>query len=156
MWESGRWNDIKGEQLKFNLLICTVKGNHSVITKFSGKRKQNNSLFLQDGFDNRLCNHKAVWVHHAILSTDLSCAYKNRGYWAAFPSNICRKTGDFKNLTNNVVPDLFSDWDGPHSIRRDKPGEDGHGIFLYAWKRQSRSSLLQLLQRMQINSGARE
>lgn len=39
---------------------------------------------------------------------------------------------DFKNLTNNVVPDLFSDGDGPHSIRRDKPGEDGHRILLYA------------------------
>lgn len=42
------------------------------------------------------------------------------------------KTGDFKHLTNNVVPDLFSDRDGPHSIRGDKPGEDGHRIFLYA------------------------
>lgn len=30
------------------------------------------SLLLQDGEDYRLCNDKAVWVHHAVLATYLS------------------------------------------------------------------------------------
>lgn len=36
-------------------------------------KMKRNSLLLQDGEYYQLCNDKAVWVHHAILSTYLSC-----------------------------------------------------------------------------------
>lgn len=99
-----------------------------------GDRKEKNSLILQDGVDHCLCNDKAVWVHHAILSTNLSC--KSRERWAQNCILIEKTTADKKQpLTDDVVPDLLSDGDRPHSVGRDEPGEDGHGVFLYTWKR---------------------
>lgn len=74
---SARGQRTKREQLKLNLLQNTREPCREA-NNFSGERKEKNSLILQDGFDHCLCNDKAVGVHHAILSTNLSCTYKSR------------------------------------------------------------------------------
>lgn len=44
----------------------------------SWKWMDRNSLLLQDSEGYRLCNDKAVWVHHAIFSTNLSYTKQKR------------------------------------------------------------------------------
>lgn len=67
------------ERLKLNLPIRTRTPCYTTIT---APQKEKSSLILQDGFDHRLCNDEAVWIHHAILSTDLSCTYRSSEQWA--------------------------------------------------------------------------
>lgn len=43
-----------------------------------GDGEEKNSLILQDGLDHSLCDDKAVWVHHAVLSANLSCTPESR------------------------------------------------------------------------------
>lgn len=85
---SGRWKQLLhcgcqgGKTTKdagCTLILMSKHGGVSINS--SRKWIDRNSLLLQDGEGYRLCNDKAVWVHHAILSTYLSYTDKRQEYY---------------------------------------------------------------------------
>lgn len=91
----------KGKELKLNLLKNRSKPCR-VTNNFSGDRKEKNPLILQDGFHHCLGNDKAVWVHHAILSTNLSCAHKSKERWA----QTCILTKKRQQIRSSHLPTM--------------------------------------------------
>lgn len=74
-WMSGRSKRMKGWQLHFDHSLETWRRGNLTVWPFTCLHHETDrdSLLLQDGKDDRLCEDKAVWIHHAILSTYLSC-----------------------------------------------------------------------------------
>lgn len=118
--------------------------NRNIYPAFEGFRLRWNSgwnsLLLQDGEDDRLCDDEAVGIHHAVLAANLGCAHDRRC------RDPVRMDDDDDSqlfhsweqrallLTDNVVPDLLRDGDGLHRVWGDVLGEDADGIFFDAWK----------------------